>query len=372
MIKSSSPASLKRDWLRLSLCHGIGPLSARALLHHFGSFDKLWHSKPEHWARVKGIGPKTIAALQYSSYSQAEDLIAQCQQQHIHIIDLADAYYPKALSALDDSPLILYMRGKMPSLPQARLAVVGSRHPPREDLAITRRWISQLASQARIISGMANGIDSAAHRACIDAKGKTIAVLGQGLSNLSNNTEARCEAIVNAQGCVLSEYPPSTAAHASLFPRRNRLIAGLADATLIIQAARRSGSLITARFAAQYGKEVMAIPGSVLGETHQGCHDLIQQGANLVQSTAEVCRIMDWNQAVTQKPSYQAKSTEEQVILEILAKGICHIDDLAEQCHLTIPILSPVLLALQLANVVEALPGSRYLLTDQHAESSSS
>lgn len=212
-----------------------------------------------------------------------------------------------------------------------------------------------------MISGMAPGIDSAAHGGSLDADAAGIAVLGYGLLAGSAQQIRQMDALAE-KGCVLSEYAPHTVAKAGYFPQRNRLIAGIAQALIVIEGGLKSGSLITARQASQYGRDVFAVPGSVLNDIHAGCHQLIQDGAILATDAADVLQQLAWNTGETKRASYQPTSDIEEKIMGLLGRQIMHVDSLAEDCGLTVPALSSILLRLELQGVIEKLPGSRYTL----------
>jgi len=247
------------------------------------------------------------------------------------------------------------------------LAIVGARRASREGNLITRRWSRYFSDQGiTIISGMAYGIDAAAHGGALEGCSDTVAVLGCGLLALTELQQAQLQAI-SGQGCVVSEFMPEQSARPEQFPRRNRIIAALARATLVVEADLRSGSLITARLAANYGREVFALPGSLLAGNHAGCHQLIRDGATLASDPASVMQDLGWvsveNQIKSQAKSYQPNSANEAKILDQLQRDSLHLDELSETCGLTIPELSPILLGLELQGVIVRLPGSRYQLS---------
>jgi len=279
-----------------------------------------------------------------------------------------DDVWPESFRSMGDAPLVLFVKGDLATLKCPRLlAVVGARKASREGRMLTRRWCRFLSERGiGIVSGMAYGIDAAAHGGTLEGDAPTIAVLGCGLAAPFSSEQQRQVEAIAAQGCVISEFLPETEARPEHFPRRNRIIAGLSCATLVMEADIRSGSLITARQAADYGREVMAVPGSVLAGHHAGCHQLIGDGAALVTSSEDVLRLLGWHVESTRKkvPCYKPANVSEAKIITALEGEILHIDALAEHCGLTVPELSPILLALELLGVVEHLPGSRYAMGD--------
>lgn len=215
-----------------------------------------------------------------------------------------------------------------------------------------------------IVSGLAQGIDAAAHAGAIEAEGRTVAVLGCGLGAVDREEQRRQIEAIAAHGCAISELPPDIPARPEHFPRRNRIIAALSPATVVMEADARSGSLITAQRALDYGREVFAVPGSVLGANHTGCHRLIRDGAALADSTATVTEALGWG-AAAPASRYAPETETEAALLAVLKQGIAHVDALCEQCGMELPELSPTLLALELRGVIDRLPGDRYMLVQE-------
>ncbi len=356
-----------QQWLRLSLVRGIGPMLGRQLVAQLGGMPALWQADATSLKCIDGLGPRLIEALSATAPDATASIIEQCKALNIGILCPDDVLWPARLEATGDAPLALFVQGDATCLGGPHmLAVVGARKATQEGRSLTRRWCRYLSGHGvSVVSGMAFGIDVAAHRGALENASPTIAVLGCGLASLSEEQQRQVTAVA-AQGCVVSEFLPTVSARPEHFPRRNRIIAGLAEATLVMEADIRSGSLITARQAADYGREVLAVPGSVLGGHHAGCHLLIREGAMLSESADALLQYMGWqgdaSGAKVGKAIYHPASEQEEKVLSVMARDILHIDALAETCGLTVPELSPILLALELQGVVERLPGSRYLL----------
>jgi len=354
---------------------GIGPQLGRQLVAAAGCAENVWQMQLNDWKKVEGIGPKLVQALSGEDQAQAEQVVSQCNQLNLHLICPENEAYPERLRPLDDAPLVLFVRGDAGSLNHAPiLAVVGARRASREGKLLARRWSRYLSERGIcIVSGMAYGIDAAAHGGALEAESPTIAVLGCGLAAETNQQiQKQMEAIAD-QGCVVSEFLPGTGPRPEHFPRRNRIIAGLAQATLVVEADTRSGSLITAGQAAAYGREVLAVPGAVLNGRHAGCHHLIRDGAMLVESAQDILTTMRWQQAgagIRHAEAYKPANEAERKIMALLQGEILHIDTLAERCGLTVSELSPILIALELVGVIESLPGSRYAFAvEEHKRS---
>ncbi|MDQ6969071.1 MAG: DNA-processing protein DprA [Mariprofundus sp.] len=355
------------QWLRLAMVRGVGPLLGRKLIQSLGSIDAVWQQSESSLRQLPGIGPQLIAALTQSRAEHIADVIELCETQQIALLCPEDDQWPALLSPLDDVPLVLFVQGDVSSLNgEQTLAVIGARKASREGCVITRRWCHYLSDHhISIVSGMAYGIDAAAHRGALQGCSPTIAVLGCGLAALTELQTQQVQAVA-AQGCVVSEFLPLTTARPENFPRRNRIIAGLSHATLVMEADVRSGSLITAKQALEYGRELLAVPGSVLGDNHAGCHQLIRDGSLLIAQPDDILSAMSWQSgSATSKhrKSYHAADADESKILQALAIENMHLDHLAESSGLTVPELSPILLRLELQGVIERLPGSRYLLS---------
>jgi len=349
------------------MVRGIGPMLGRKLVKAVGNIESLWVQSAADLQALDGLGPKLLSALQHSHPEITAPILDVCEQQHISLLCPDDRGWPECLSTLDDAPLLLFFQGDMNCLDgNHMLAVVGARKASREGSLITRRWCRYFSNRnTTIISGMAYGIDAAAHGGALEGVSPTIAVLGCGLATLSEQQRGQVQAVAT-QGCVVSEFLPEVSARPEYFPRRNRIIAGLSHAVLVMEADIHSGSLITAKQALDYGREVFAVPGSVLGRNHAGCHQLIRDGSMLVENADDVLRGMNWistSATSKHKKTYQPSDADEKKLLQALAGQSMHLDHLAESCTLTVPELSPILLRLELQGVIERLPGSRYLLS---------
>ena len=285
--------------------------------------------------------------------------------------------YPSLLKELPDPPLALWIDGARSDLLNSpQLAMVGSRKPTANGRETARRFARYLSERGlTIVSGLATGIDGASHRGGLQGCGSTVAVLGSGPDVLFPRSHTRLAGEVIDKGLVVSEFPPGTPPLAAHFPQRNRIIAGMSVGTLVVEAARRSGSLITARLAGNYGREVFAIPGSIHNPMAKGCHRLIQQGAKLVEDAADVLvelppLLQLAVETETQPADAPAKAPVEaaslttrpgyEKLLGALGYDPCGISDLARRTGLTAAELSSMLLLLEMEGLVEALPGGRY------------
>jgi DNA processing protein len=285
------------------------------------------------------------------------------------LLTLADADYPRALLETSDPPPLLFACGRRDLLARPALAIVGSRSCTHQGRQTAEEFARALAQAGlTIVSGLATGIDAAAHRGALQAldagaTASTIAVVGTGIDLVYPASQRALAAAIRANGLLLSEFAPGTPALAHNFPRRNRIIAGVARGVLVVEAALRSGSLITARLAAELGREVFAIPGSIHSPTARGCHRLIKQGAKLVESARDVLDELHLPAAAAAAPAAAkpaALAPAQQRVLTALGRDPVDLDTLALRCDGDTGSLSATLLELELAQYVERLPGNRY------------
>ena len=361
-------------WLRLTLVPGVGSESQRKLLTAFGLPEAVFSAGYDALRCV--VGSKTARLLLEADNSQAVAAARQwAQASDQHIVTLADTAYPRALLDIADPPTLIYVRGRLDLLQRPALAIVGSRNPTPQGIKNAENFSAALAQSGLIIvSGLALGIDTAAHLAALSVQGDTIAVIGTGIDRIYPARNLDLARRIVKQGCIISEFPLGTPAVAHNFPRRNRLISGLARGVLVVEAAAESGSLITARLAGEQGKEVFSIPGSIHSPQARGCHKLIKQGAKLVETVQDILEELDWHDQPSEKgqasasplptPSVTATGQEAQTdadeLLTLIGFDPCSIDELAARSGLSIEILSQQLLQLELDGHLANLPGGRF------------
>lgn len=358
----AEPGALS-SWLRLTLIPGIGGETQRKLLSAFGWPDAVFSA--DYSALRAVISDKAIRLLldtnNETAVAYAETWAAGKDQ---HILTLADPAYPQALLEISDPPTVLYVRGHLETLNRPVLSIVGSRNPTPQGIQNAERFASALAEAGLVVaSGLALGIDAAAHRGALSVNGDTIAFIGTGIDRVypARNKELAHE--IGDRGTIVSEFPIGTPVIAANFPRRNRLISGISRGVLVIEAAMESGSLITARLACEQGRDVFAIPGSIHSPQAKGCHRLIKQGAKLVETAQDVLEELHWS--VFEGPSQiqTAGSPTVQANSELLGHigyDPCSVDDLVSRSGLTAEALSVMLLHLELEGYIASLPGNRY------------
>lgn len=277
------------------------------------------------------------------------------------ILTLADAGYPQALLDCADPPVLLYLTGRAELLNRRGLAIVGSRNPTPQGINDASAFAASLGQAGlTVVSGLALGIDAAAHRGALRTPGATIAVTGTGADRVYPARNRDLAHAIAADGAIISEFPLGTPPIAANFPRRNRLIAGLAQGCLVVEAAAKSGSLITARLAAECGREVFAIPGSIHSPLAKGCHQLLKQGAKLVECAEDILEELRWPAQPAAPTQPGPKSVASEALLRVMGHDPCAIDTLVARSGLTPDALIAMLLQLELDGRVASLPGGLY------------
>jgi DNA processing protein len=357
-------------WLRLALTPELGAQSARRLLAAFGLPEAVFAQDTEALTQVVGAArAASLARLPDSVPAQLEATVAwlDADPDHRQVLTLGDAGYPASLLQIEDPPLMLYRMGSPAPAPQRALAIVGSRNATPQGLQNARRFARAFAeADVTVVSGLALGIDGAAHEGALDGARDdavaTIAVVGTGLDRVYPKQHRDLAHRIAQRGMLLSEYPIGMPPLAENFPRRNRLISGLSQGTLVVEAALQSGSLITARMAAEQGKEVFAIPGSIHSPHARGCHALLRQGAKLVESAQDVLEDLRFVlPAAKAPPGDGGEAAEgEHPLLEALGYDPMGLDALIARTGIPAPLLQAQLLELELAGQVARLPGGLF------------
>jgi len=349
-------------WLRLQHLPGVGPVAARALLARFGfppqifsaSFEALREVVSTSVARTIAEPPRRVAN------SQLELTLQWLQRPGNAMLTLADAAYPPLLLEIADPPLLLYVRGRAELLSRPGIAMIGSRNASAQGMQNAAAFAQSLsAAGLTIISGLALGIDTQAHEGGLRGQGSTVAVIGTGADLVYPKRNLDLAQRIAEQGCVVSEYALGLPAMPSNFPRRNRLISGLARGVLVIEAAALSGSLITARLAAEQGRDVFALPGSIHSTLAKGCHALIKQGAKLVESVEDVLQELQW-QGGMDALAITPDAAPQNAVLAALGYDPHDADTLAGRSGLAVGAVMAELLALEMAGLVERLPGGLF------------
>jgi DNA processing protein len=376
-------------WLRLTLVSGVGPERQRALLAAFGLPDRIFGAGRSAVASVVGadLADRLLAP---PDESRIDPALAWAAEPGNHVITLGDPEYPAALLEIADPPVLLYVKGDRARLSSpASLAIVGARSATPSGASNAEAFARSLAgSGLTIVSGLALGIDTAAHRGALaEPEGVTIAVIGTGADRVYPAKNRPLALEIAERGVIVSEYPLGTPPLPANFPRRNRIIAGLSRGVLVVEAAVGSGSLITARLATECGREVFAIPGSIHSPLARGCHRLIRDGAKLVETAADVLEELNLKspaprpaartsgarskRAPRGEPSrpvergnaelaFETASPDEKRVLDALGHDPLDVDTLVARAGLTVDTLYAILLALELDGHLTRLPGGRF------------
>jgi DNA processing protein len=356
----------ERGWLRLHLTRGLGRTGLIRLMGAFGSLEAILSASPAMWCARAGLREPVAADFPAANDPRLTAALKTLEKTDARIISLWDEErYPVLLRAIHDPPALLYVRGVLPT--GEAFAVVGARQASSAGRQLTRETCRELASRGiAIVSGLARGIDTAAHEGAIEGQGPTVAVLGCGIDRIYPPENHRLSLRILEQGAILSEYPPATPPLPGHFPGRNRIISGLSRGVLIVEAAEGSGSLITADFALEQGREVFAVPGAVFAPTSHGVNRLLKDGARLVTEARDILEVL-WPQS----PSRSARRQEDAMavsltgdalnIYRLLGNDPLHVDELARTSGLTPMEVSAILLHLELQGGAELLPGMRYV-----------
>jgi DNA processing protein len=355
-----APDAELRAWLALGLIPGLGAVAFRKLLAAFGGPEAIVSARAAALARV--VPASVASAIQAGADpAQVERALAWLEDPSNRVVTLADDTYPRVLLQIPDPPPLLYVKGNAGLLSQPALAVVGSRNASQQGAANAAAFARDLSDGGfAIVSGLALGIDAAAHRGGLAGRSSSVAVVGTGLDIVYPARNRDLAHQLAAEGALVSEFPLGTPALPVNFPRRNRLISGLARGCLVVEAALKSGSLITARFALDQGREVFAIPGSIHSTLSKGCHRLIKQGAKLVESANDILEELG-APTVAPLPQEEAQVAPEfRGLLEALGDDPVDVDTLCERSGLTPETASAMLLTLELDGLVGRLPGGRF------------
>jgi DNA processing protein len=358
-----TPVSAARDWLALSLLRALTPGDVHTLVERFGSASGVLDAPAEALAAA-GVADAAVAELRAARAAAAREAAA-IAAAGARLIGRDDPIYPERLRHVADPPPALTVRGTLDAPGELAVAIVGARRASDYGRRMATRLATGLAHAGiTVVSGLAAGIDAAAHRGALSAGGRTIAVLGTGIDRVYPTWHAELAAEVAAQGALVSEFPCGTPPIDWHFPRRNRIISGLTAGTIVVEAAERSGSLITAKYALEQGREVFAVPGPAGVASHRGPHRLIQQGAKLVTDVEDVLQELApalIGRVATKRAAAAAVdlTAAERAVLDAVGDGR-HVDDVIRRAALPAGPALETLLALELRGLVRQLPGRRF------------
>ncbi len=354
-------------WLAFSQIPGIGPTLLKRIHNHFGTLALAWEADEARLQAVEGLGEKLAhQIITHRPNFDLEELLASYSDRNPQFITPEDPEYPTQLWEIPDPPAMLHYQGSLALLNTPSIAIVGTRDASDYGKRWTRRLTQSLGHQGfTIISGLAAGIDAEAHATCLTQKTPTIAVLGTGVEIAYPKTNQQLHSTIAQSGLILSEYPAGTGPDRRHFPRRNRIVAGLTQATLVTEAGEKSGALITARLANDYGRSVYALAGSLDNPNARGCLQLIHQGAEIILGEAELLTSLGTTSQQLDLPLFTPEPPNLRPELEKIWRAIGQesigLDRLLEKTGLNTPEVSSGLLELELLGLVEQQPGLRYI-----------
>jgi DNA processing protein len=354
-------SDLYKIWL--SLITGIGPRKHAALLGEFESAEEVYGASYEELAAVPGVSEANAEVIIKSrDLSAARRVLEESEKRRIRIMTLTDGDYPELLKQIHDPPAVLYIRGSLPDDNLKKAGIIGSRHCSDYGRAITRELSRKLAeNNIVVVSGMARGIDSDAHRGAIEAGGLTVAVLGCGPDICYPPENLELMKQISLHGCLLSEYPPGAKPEAGYFPARNRIISGLSHVLVVTEAARRSGTLITVNQALEQGREVMAVPGNINSRLSDGPNELIRDGAGIVTSYQDILHILNINtNEHVQQNNPADLAPDEKVVYDCMAFQPESFENIVDKCGLSAQTVNYILTMLELKGYLLKMPGQRY------------
>jgi DNA processing protein len=356
----------------LNMIEHVGPVRVRQLLEHFGDAPAILRASQSQLLRVRGIGEETAEAI--AKWEKSVDLrneLRRIQEYGCHILTQADADYPDLLRQIYDPPIVLYVKGRLTAKDKNAVAMVGSRLTTHYGLETARKLAYQLAYVGvTVVSGGARGIDTAAHQGALSAKGRTVAVLGNGINIVFPPENAELFERITAHGAVLTQFPFNRKADKQSFPIRNRIVAGMSVGTVVVEANLASGALITSNFAVEYGRQVFAVPGRIDSPQSKGCHELIKKGAKLCEGAEDVLSEFEYLFPPSNRPPSAAESgtlpaltlsENEQKVYEVLSHEEAAMDDVIRRSGLPASAASVTLLSLEMKRLIKQLPGKLFV-----------
>ncbi len=352
-------------WVGFSRVPGIGPVRLRALLDHFGDIRQAWSASA---ATLRAIGFDRRTIETFLTLRNKLDLageLARLFELGVTVLTWDSPDYPALLRAIPDPPPVLYVWGELLPQDEWALGVVGTRRATVYGREATRALVGGLAaSGVTIVSGLAHGIDTHAHRVALDAGGRTIAVLGNGIDIIYPAENRKLAERIAGQGALVSEYPLGTRPESGNFPRRNRIISGLSLGVLVVEGTTRSGAMITADYAAEQGREVFAVPGNILNRTSTGPNQLIQQGAKLVTTIGDILEELNLTMVAEQTEAREIipDNETEAVLLSHLSSEPIHVDELGRAAGLPISEVASTLTLMELKGKVRQVGGMNYVI----------
>jgi len=359
-------------WVGLNLVRGIGSVRFKALLATFGSPEAAWDASPEAWADM-GLSQKVIESfLRARQGVSLEQVWERIDALGVEVLTWEDEKYPRHLKEIDQPPPILYVRGSIAAEDDFAVAIVGTRRVTAYGRQVTEDVATVLARNGvTVVSGLARGVDSIAHQAAVNAGGRTLAVLGNGVDQVYPPENRRLAAQIMEHGALVSDYPLGTQPDGINFPPRNRIISGLSTAVIIVEAGETSGALITATFAAEQGRDVFAVPGNINAPQSKGTNRLIRDGAQPLLSPQDVLEALNMTLVTEHHLARAALPTDpvERRLFELLSQEPMHVDEIRSQADMPIEAVSAALAMMELKGMVRQVGGMNYVSVRERPES---
>jgi DNA processing protein len=351
----------KRPFLAMAHINGIGPKTLYSLESHFGDIESCFKLKKRDMQQL-GFNNKLINSILNPNWDAADKALKWAEKKGNTLITWHDLTYPYLLKQIIPPPPMLFLKGNSALLSEPQLAIIGSRHPSEMGINNAYQFSNILAENGICItSGLAQGIDGAAHRGALQGIGKTIAVLGTGIENCYPARHKTLTQEIADKGLLISEFPLGTSPYAAHFPQRNRIISGLAFGVIVVEAALRSGSLITARLALEQGREVFAIPGPISNPMSKGCHFLIKQGAKLIETVADILLELPSgilvNSTINEKNKAKGLEQSLQNLVKFVDYEVTSVDTICAKSGLSPAVLATQLIDLEMKGIIKAVPG---------------
>jgi DNA processing protein len=354
----------RKYWVGMNLVKGIGAARLRVLLDRFGSVEAIWEA-PSQSLYATGLSARLVEnLLQVRAEVSLDEIWDRLQSHGIEVLTWEDEGYPKRLMEIDQPPPVLYVRGDLLPQDEFSVAIVGTRRVTAYGRQVAENVAGFLARNGlTVISGMARGVDAVAHNAALDAGGRTLAVLGNGVDRIYPPEHRKLAEMIMQNGALISDYPLGTPPDSLNFPARNRIISGLAQAVVIVEAGDRSGALITASFAADQGRDVFAVPGNVNAPQSVGTKRLIQQGAHPLVNPQEILETLNLtlvNQHQEARVVLPADVNEAQ-LLRVITQELVHIDEICNQTAMPVETITATLAMMELRGMVRQVGGMHYI-----------
>jgi DNA processing protein len=358
--------------IALNMIEHVGPVRARSLLEHFGDAPQILAASKSALLRVRNIGEETAEAIAH--WEKSVDLAGELKRITdfgCHVLISSDEHYPASLREIYDPPLVLYVKGELSAKDKNAVAMVGSRQTTHYGIETARKLAYQLAyTGVTVVSGGARGIDTAAHQGALSAKGRTVAVLGTGINLIFPPENLELFERIAASGAVITQFPFNRPADKQSFPIRNRIVAGMTLGTVVVEANMTSGSLITANFATEYGRQVFAVPGRIDSPRSKGCHDLIKKGAKLCEGAEDILSEFEYLFPASNRrasanetgvlPALEL-SENEKLAYDALTPEESTIDEVIRKTGLPSSAVSVALFSLEMKRAVKQLPGKLFV-----------